>query len=117
MSAQDADTILLKNDNQKFTILSQIQDQAEAESFSAILRVSDSASRNQLATAFVKKYPQSWLLAQAYDVLGRTGVDLERYDQALADGRFSLRLLPENPSLLIIVANLEARKNDLEQAA
>jgi predicted CXXCH cytochrome family protein len=117
LAAQDADTILLKNDTQKFTILSQIQDQAEAESFSAILRASDSAARNQLAAAFVKKYSQSWLLPQAYDVLARTGVDLDKYDQALADGRFSLRLVPENPSLLIIVANLEARKNDLEQAA
>ena len=116
MQAQDADTIVLKNDSQKFTIISQIEDPAEAAAFLSIVSAKDAAARYECAAEFVKKYPQSWLLAQAYDLSARSAIDLDKYDQALADGLFSLRLLPENPSLLILVANMEARKNQLLQA-
>jgi predicted CXXCH cytochrome family protein len=115
--AQDADTIVLKNDSTKYSILSQIENPAEVSSFLAILHTQDPTSRNQLAAAFVKTYPQSWLLPQAYDALARSAIDLGNYDQALSDGRFSLRLLRENPSLLILVANVEAQKGDLKAAS
>ena len=41
---------------------------------------------------------------------------MAKYDEALAAGRFSLRLLPENPSLLVLLANLEAQRNLLDRA-
>jgi len=109
--AQDADTIVLKNDNQKFTILSQIENRDESAAFLTIINAVDPAARYQRANSFVSKYPQSWLLAQAYDAVARSAIDLNKYAEALTAGRFSLRLLPENPSLLVLLANLEAQKS------
>ncbi len=114
--AQDADTIVLKNDAQKFTILSQIEDRQESQAFLSIVQAAEPTVRYELAGAFVKKYPQSWLLPQAYDAYARGAIDLEKYDEALVAGRFSLRLLPENPSLLVLLANLEAQRDLFEKA-
>jgi len=114
--AQDADTIVLKNDNRKFTILSQIEDPQEAAAFLEVIKAVEPAARFELVNQFIRSYPQSWLLPQAYDVAARSAIDLDKYDDALADGRFSLRLLPENPSLLILLANIEAQRNLSAQA-
>jgi predicted CXXCH cytochrome family protein len=114
--AQDADTIILKNDSRKFTILSQIQDPNEAAAFMAVLNSVEPAARYKLANDFLSAYPQSWLLPQAFDAAARSAIDLAKYDDALAAGRFSLRLLPENPSLLILLANIEAQKNLFDRA-
>ncbi len=111
LHGQDADTILLKQDERKFTIVSQIENPKEAADFAIVLRVGEPATRYQLARRFINTFPQSWLLPQAYDISARSAIDLAKYDEALTDGRFSLRLLPENPSLLILLANLEAQRN------
>ncbi len=103
LRAQDADTVVLKNDNQKFTILSQIEDKQEVAAFLKIL----TGPRYENARRFLRDYPQSWLLAQAYDALARGAIELGKYDEAIAAGRYSLRLLPENPSLLVLLANLQ----------
>ena len=116
LTAQDADTIVLKNDSRKFTILSQIQDPSEAAAFVTVLNSREPAARYKLANDFLTAYPQSWLLPQAYDVVARSAIDLAKYDDAVAAGRFSLRLLPENPSLLILLANVEAQQNSFNQA-
>lgn len=116
LSAQDADTIVLKNDGKKFTLISQIEDPKEAAAFLAILSDKNPRARFELAGTFVKIYSQSWLLPQAYDLWCRSAIDLGNYEEALDYGRFSLRLLPENPSLLILVANLEAQRNETASA-
>ncbi len=116
LPAQDADTIILKNDERKFTVLSQIDNPSEAAAFLAILKTTEPARRYELANHFVNQYPQSWLLPQAYDVAARSAIDLEKYDESLAAGRLSLRLLPENPSLLILLANVEAQRGFLDKA-
>jgi tetratricopeptide (TPR) repeat protein len=116
LPGQDADTIILKNDDRKFTILSQIEDPLEAAAFLGAFKATEPARRFELANRFLNKYPRSWLLPQAYDVAARSAIDLEKYDDALAAGRFSLRLLPENPSLLILLANIEAQKGLFNKA-
>jgi len=113
---QDADTIVLKDEKRKFTIVSQIQDPAEAAAFLAALDAPDSKSRNALANQFLNRYPRSWLLAQASDLAARSAVDREQYPEAVEKARFSLRLLPENPSLLVLLANIEAQQADYDQA-
>ncbi len=110
LQAQDVDTIVLKNDDQKFTILSQIEDPKESAAFLSIVDAKDANERYANARSFLVSYPKSWLLAEANDALARSAIDLERYDEALSAARFSLRLVPENPSLLILVANLEAQR-------
>jgi predicted CXXCH cytochrome family protein len=117
LPAQDADTIILKDDNRKFTLVSQIENPQEASAFLAILHTNAPADRYQLAQTFIRQYPQSWLLPHAFDISARSAIDLEKYDEAIADGGFSLRLVPENPSLLILMANVEARKKHFEVAS
>jgi predicted CXXCH cytochrome family protein len=51
-----------------------------------------------------------------YDLWARSAIDLGKYEAALDYGRFSLRLLPENPSLLILIANIEAQQNQFQRA-
>jgi tetratricopeptide (TPR) repeat protein len=113
---QDADTIVLKNDNRKFTLVSQIEDVNEAAAFMTCVQAGDSAARYALAHKFLAAYPQSWLLPQAYDLAARSAIDLGKYQEALDAGRFSLRLVRENPSLLILLANIEAQQNELARA-
>jgi predicted CXXCH cytochrome family protein len=112
---QDIDSIVLKN-SERFSLVSQITDPREAEAFLAIRRATDPAARYHLASEFLKTYPQSWLLSQTYDASARSAIDLNLYDAALADGAASLRLHPENPSLLVLVSNLEALKGLSDQA-
>ncbi len=113
--AQDADTAIFES-HTKLTLLSQIQDPEERQSFSAAYNAKSPAERHSFAERFVRRYPQSWLLAQAYDVAARSSIDLGSYDRALSEARFSLRLLPENPTLLVLVANMEAQKQLVAQA-
>jgi tetratricopeptide (TPR) repeat protein len=107
--AQDADTAIFES-HTKFTLLSQIENPNERNAFSAAYNAKTPAARHSLAESFIQLYPQSWLLAQAYDIAARSSVDLDQYDRALSEARFSLRLLPENPTLLVLVANMEAQK-------
>lgn len=108
--AQDADTNLLRDDNQKFTLVSQIGDRKEADAFLRILEITEPAARHFAAQEFAARYPRSWMLPQIYDICARTAIDEGKYEEALASGHFSLRLQPENPSLLILMANVEAER-------
>ena len=114
--AQQSDTATFKGDGQSFTILSEISDVRERNAFTAAYGEPDPAKRYRLAQVFIRTYPQSWLLAQAYDLAARSSIDLAEYQRAMDEGRFSLRLMPENSVLLILLANVEARNGKFEQS-
>ena len=59
----------------------------------------------------MEQFPQSAFLAQAYEVAARSCFDFGDYDRGLQYGRQSLVLLPENPLLLVSVADVEARQH------
>ena len=52
LPGQDADTIVLKNDGQKFTLVSQIEDPKEAAAFLSILGDNSPTMRFELAGNF-----------------------------------------------------------------
>ena len=112
---QDADTAIFEN-HTKLTLLSQIQDPEERQAFSATYSAKNPAERHSAAERFLRQYPQSWLLAEVYDIAARSSVDLGDYDRARQEAGFSLRLLPENPTLLVLAANMEAQKQHFAQA-
>ena len=114
--AQESDTAVFKDDRQSFTILSDIADRGERDAFLTAYETADATKRHAAAQAFIEKYPQSWLLAQVYDVAARSSIDLGDYGRALEEARFSLRLMPENATLLVLTANLEARVGAPDQA-
>ncbi|HZQ56366.1 MAG TPA: cytochrome c3 family protein [Bryobacteraceae bacterium] len=113
---QESDTLILKGSKQTYTILSRVSDPAERQAFVDLYGDREPAKRHELAQQFIQRYPQSWLLAPAYDVAAKSSIDLGQFSDALAEGRFSLRLMPENPALLVLLANLEARNQSFQAA-
>jgi hypothetical protein len=57
------------------------------------------------------QFPQSAFLFQAYEMAARASFGLEDYDAGLNYAKQSLTLLPENPLLLVAVADVEAQKH------
>jgi predicted CXXCH cytochrome family protein len=68
------------------------------------------------AEGFLTRFPQSAFLAQAYEVAARASFDLQKYEAGLAYARQSLTLLPENPLLLVPVADVESQQKLNETA-
>ena len=58
---------------------------------------------------FVERYPRSVVLREAYELAARTSAALGDDNGALEWGKRALRLLPENPFLLTMMADLAAR--------
>ncbi|HEX4773002.1 MAG TPA: cytochrome c3 family protein [Bryobacteraceae bacterium] len=113
---QEADTMLMKGTQSRLTLLSQIEDEHESQAFLAAYQATAPSARHDAAQAFIKNYPKSWLLAEAADIAAKASIDLGHYAEAISEARFSLRLLPENPTLLVLLANAEARSGFAEQA-
>ena len=110
LCGQELDTALRSQGESHFTVMDEIEDPRERADFLALYKARDPAQKHQLATQFILDYPQSWLLAQAYEAAAKSSIDLGELDRALVEGSFSLRLLPENPSLLVPLANVEAQR-------
>jgi predicted CXXCH cytochrome family protein len=115
-NAQDSDTVILKDAHQNFTILSRVEDPQERKAFIQAYKEKDPSKRHSLAATFIKTYPKSWLLSEAYDLAAKSSIDLGDYRSALQEGRFSLRLSPENATLLVLIANIEAQNKLYDEA-
>ncbi|MDQ2773878.1 MAG: hypothetical protein M3Y57_02965 [Acidobacteriota bacterium] len=113
---QETDTVLMKGTQPRLTLLSQIENAQEVRGFLAAYEATDPAKRHDAAHAFMGSFPKSWLLAEAADLAAKASIDLGHYDDAIKEGRFSLRLLPENSTLLVLLANAEAQSRSTEQA-
>ena len=114
--AQDIDTALMGSPARNYTVLDQVDTPAERRDFLTLRGTADPRRRRELAEAFLARYPQSWLLADVYEISSKASVDLDDFPRALADGRMSLRLLPENALLLVPLANVEVQQGLLEAA-
>ena len=107
--AQESDTAVFKDQATSYSILSEIESADERQAFVSALEATVPAKRHALAQVFIDRYPQSWLLAQASDIAARASIDSGDYRRALEEARLSLRLVPENATLLVLVANVEAK--------
>lgn len=114
--AQESDTTILKGSQVTYSILFDVKDSQERNLFSSLYDTSNSLARHQLAGRFLAAYPQSWLLSQVYDLAAKASLDLGNVTQALEEGKFSLRLMPENPTLLVLMANAEAQAQQIDHA-
>ena len=93
------------------TIADQINDESERTAFLELFRQAPPAQMRARAEAFLTRFPQSAFLAQAYEVAARGSFDLGNYEPGLTYAEKSLALLPENPLLLVAVADVEAREH------
>ena len=103
MIAQEIDTVHYRGRS----TFSRVESDAEQLDFQAIQRAPTAALRRALADDFLKKYPQSWLLAGAYQAAASASLELNDRLRAVEEGRLSLRLLPENAPLLVVMAQVE----------
>jgi predicted CXXCH cytochrome family protein len=109
-AAQDIDTVIPKYSQiSPFTILDQISKPHERKAFLDLYYMQDPAAKRAASLAFITAFPDSWLLAQVYEIASKTNLDLGDLNASLDYGARSLRLWPENPVLLVPVANIQAK--------
>ena len=107
--AQDIDNVVTPDGRKPFTFLDQIPDAGERADFLRAHNERQPIPRRTLAESFLKKYPQSWLLAQVYEIAAKAAIELDDLPHALLYSKESLRLLPENPFLLVPLANVQVQ--------
>ncbi len=100
----------------KLTIFDEIRDTHERTAFQDVWNTRDPQKQKELVLAFVEHYPQSIVLREAYELAARAFVQLGDDAAGLEWARRSLRLMPENPFLLVMIADLAARQKDFDLA-
>ena len=109
-TAQDIDSNPLVQRRSFTTIADQISDPSERSAFLDLFRPASPTEMLARAEAFLSRFPQSSFLSQAYEVAARASFDLQKYESGLDYARQSLALLPENPLLLVAVADVEGQR-------
>ena len=111
LTGQDIDANVTVQNRSPSTVAGQISDAAERAAFLALFKTASPAQMLEQANLFLAQFPQSAFLFQAYEVAARASFALEDFDTGLNYARDSLALLPENPLLLVNVADVEAQKH------
>ena len=117
-SGQGLDTVLLRENTgtPHFSIIDQIPDPKERRDFLKVYGAREPRNRRKLAESFIATYPQSWMLAQAYEIAAKACIDLNDNAPASQFSRESLRLLPENPLLLVPLASVQMQLGKFAEA-
>ena len=108
LAAQDIDSIVGSATRSPTTIAEDIKDPAEKSAFVNLLKATDPEKILALARSFLLKYPRSAFLAVAAEAAARSSFDLGDLKSGLDYAHLSLSLLPENPLLLVAVADVQA---------
>jgi tetratricopeptide (TPR) repeat protein len=108
--AQELDTAIRQQGESRFTVMDEVGDSQERAAFLKLYRKTEPEERHRLAERFIETYPQSWLLGHAYEAAAKASIDLGSYDRAIQEAKQSLRLFPENPLLLVPLANVAAQQ-------
>jgi tetratricopeptide (TPR) repeat protein len=116
LAGQDIDANPTIQKRSLSTIADQISDESERAAFLEMFRQAPPAEMRARAEAFLARFPQSAFLAQAYEVAARGSFDLGSYEPGLTYAAKSLALLPENPLLLVAVADVEAHEQRNSEA-
>src|SRR5580704_1508564 len=114
--AQDIDTVVTTTNRNLSTVADQIANPAEKAAFLRLYQHRDPPEMLQAAKLFLQDFPQSAFLAQAYEVAADSSLDLHDYSAGLNFAKKSLTYLPENPQLLVAVADVAAREHRNDEA-
>lgn len=115
-AAQDIDTVVTATNRNPSTVADQIADPAEKAAFLRLYQHRDPGDMLQAAKSFLEDFPQSAFLAQAYEVAADSSFDQHDYPTGLDFAKKSLTYLPENPQLLVAVADVQAREHLNDEA-
>ncbi len=105
--AQDIDTVVFETDRKSYRLLDQIADAEERARLAAVFQTRDPRERLRRAVRFAAGYPASGFLSVAYDIAAKSCIDLRDPACLFDNAARSLRLLPENPLLLISLAEAQ----------
>jgi predicted CXXCH cytochrome family protein len=108
LAAQDIDSIVTSASRSSATIADGIKDPAERSAFVTITRTKEPQKLLALTRSFLEAYPRSAFLAEVAEGAARASFDLGDLQSGLDYARFSLSLTPENPLLLVAVADVQA---------
>jgi predicted CXXCH cytochrome family protein len=106
--AQEFDTAITVESRRAVSIADEIADPKERKAFLQLYGEARPQRRAELAESFLADYPQSAFLAQVYELAARGYIDSKDYRGGLEHASRSLKLLPENPLFLVLVANTQA---------
>ncbi len=98
------------------TIFDEIADAAERRAFREVWEASAPRLQRDLAARFIERFPRSVVLREAYELAARANVASGDLAAGLDWSQRSLRLLPENPSLLVMVADTAIRQRQFDLA-
>ncbi len=115
-AAQTIDSVITTASRAPISITDEIQDPAERAAFAELLKTTDPQKTLAMARSFLGRFPRSAFLAPVAERAARASFDLGDLKSGLDDARFSLELLPENPLLLVAVADVEARLEENDTA-
>jgi hypothetical protein len=107
--AQSIDSAAVPANRSSVSIVDQIRDPAERAAFEKLLKTTNPQRTLALAREYLRAYPQSAFLATAEERAARASFDLNDLTTGLAYARDSLQILPENPLLLVAVADVQAQ--------
>jgi predicted CXXCH cytochrome family protein len=115
-AAQDIDTVVTTTSRNPSTVADQISDPAEKAAFLRLYNHRDAGEMLQASKLFLQDFPHSAFLAQAYEVAADSSFDQREYAGGLEYAKKSLTYLPENPQLLVAVADVQAREHLNDEA-
>jgi tetratricopeptide (TPR) repeat protein len=114
--AQQIDSNITSQSRKPLTIAEQISDASERRAFQDLFAHVAPQQKFERARAFLTRFPRSAFLFQVYEIGARACFELQDYDSGLDYAKESLKFLPENPLLLVSVADVEARQHRNEAA-
>ena len=97
------------------TIFEEIDDARERQAFRELWNAAPRAQID-LATRYVEQYPRSIVLREAYQLAARAYIAEGDLARGLTWAQRALRLMPENPFLLVAVADTAAKQRDMDLA-
>jgi len=97
-------------------IFDEIEDTRERDAFRGVWDAAQPRIQRELAVGFIEQYPQSILLREAYELAARASLATGDLGAGLDWAKRSLRLMPENPFLLVMTADTAAKLGDLDLA-
>jgi len=100
----------------RFTLFDEISDPVEQGAFRTLWNTPEPSARMNLVARFVTDYPRSALLKEAYEFGAHAAAALGDRQSAIAWAQRALRITPENPFLLALLADMAVNEKRLELA-
>ena len=116
LTGQNIDSVLTRETRATSSISDEIPDPAERAAFVTLFDTKDPMKLCVLARSFLDRYSKSAFLAPVAEKAARSSFDLGDLRSGLEYAHLSLVLFPENPLLLVAVADVQARLQQNESA-